>query len=188
LAIADIESALKRQILFIGDNPYRSGLKETPKRIVKMWGEIFAGYGPEPDNLVTMFPAEGYDGIVLEKDIDLFSMCEHHMLPFVGLAHVAYIPGKKKIIGASKLARIVDYYAQRLQTQERIGRQVTEFIMSRTDAKAAACIIEAFHYCMRMRGVSKQRSVLVTSSLRGRFRRKWLNPARDELMSLVNKK
>ena len=152
----------------IGEDIEREGLIDTPKRVVKSWGEIYAGYNQNPADLFTTFEAGTYDQIVLLKDIELYSMCEHHMLPFYGKAHVAYIPGDR-VIGISKLARLVDMYAKRLQIQERIGECVTEDLMKFLNAKGAACIITACHMCMRMRGVNKQGSTMVTSSMKGEF-------------------
>lgn len=166
----------------IGEDPEREGLMDTPKRVVRSWKELYSGYGKDPKDLLTVFAAGSYDQIVLLKDIELFSMCEHHMLPFFGKAHVAYIPGEH-VIGISKLARLVDMFARRLQIQERIGEQVTEALMEHLKPKGAACIIEAQHMCMKMRGVNKQNSVMTTSSLKGAF---YSNPtARQELMTLL---
>lgn len=163
------QEGLVRQTLYeIGENPEREGLLDTPKRVVKMWDEIYSGYDKNPEDLFTTFEAGTYDQIVLLKDIELYSMCEHHMLPFYGVAHVAYIPNDK-VVGISKLARLVDVFAKRLQIQERIGEQVTETLMQHLQPKGAACIIEACHMCMRMRGVNKQNSTMVTSSVKGVF-------------------
>lgn len=159
---------IKDQLIHIGEDPTREGLVDTPKRILKSWKELYAGYEKSPESILTVFNSEGYDQIVLLKDIELFSMCEHHMLPFYGKAHVAYIPGAK-VIGISKLARLVDMYARRVQIQERIGEQVTQALMNYLAPLGAACIIEATHMCMRMRGVSKQNSTMVTSSMKGVF-------------------
>jgi len=162
------EGVIRYTLAAIGEDPDREGLLNTPKRVIKSWNELYAGYKQKPEDVLTTFAADGYDQIVLLKDIEMFSMCEHHMLPFYGKAHVAYIPGDK-VIGISKLARLVDIYARRLQIQERIGEQVTTALMEILKPKAAACIIEASHMCMRMRGVSKQHSTMVTSSLKGVF-------------------
>lgn len=160
----------------------RQGTADTPKRVVKMWDEIYAGYDQDPANIFTSFDSDGYDQIVLLKDFEMYSMCEHHMLPFFGKAHVAYLPDQK-VIGISKLARLVDIYAKRLQIQERIGEQVTDALMEHLQPLGAVCIIEATHMCMRMRGVEKQNSVMVTSSVRGIFRE---DPAvKQELMQLI---
>ena len=178
----EIKTALVEQIKYIGENPDREGLVETPNRIVRSWDEIYAGYKQVPADVLTTFAADGYDQIVLLKDIELYSMCEHHMLPFFGKAHVAYIPGKR-VLGISKLARLVDMYARRLQIQERLGDQITQALMDFVGCRGAACIIEATHMCMRMRGVSKQNSTMVTSSLTGAFFTS--SAARMELMGLI---
>lgn len=180
--IETLSQLIHMTIHSIGDNPNREGLIETPRRIIRSWDEIYSGYSKDPKDVFTQFDAGSYDDIVLLKDIELYSMCEHHMLPFFGKAHVAYIP-KKKIIGVSKLARLVDIYARRLQIQERIGEQVTTALMTHLEAEGAACIIEAVHLCMRMRGVSKQESTMVTSSIKGSFRNE--SSARNELLQLI---
>lgn len=176
------EQLIEQLIFSIGDDPNREGLLDTPKRVVKSWKELYSGYEKDPKDILTVFDAGTYDQIVLLKDAEIYSMCEHHMLPFFGKVHVAYIPGEH-VIGISKLARLVDIYARRLQIQERIGEQVTEALMEHLKPKGAACIIEAEHMCMRMRGVNKQNSIMVTSSLKGVF---FSNPtARQELMQLI---
>ena len=179
----NIKINLIKQIKYIGEDPNREGLKETPNRIVRSWDELYAGYKQVPaDVLTTSFNADKYDQIILLKDIELYSMCEHHMLPFFGKAHVAYIPGVR-VLGISKLARLVDMYARRLQIQERLGQQITEALMDFVGCRGAACIIEAVHMCMRMRGISKQGSTMVTSSLTGAFFTS--SAARMELMGLI---
>lgn len=179
----EIKQQIVNQIQFIGEDPDREGLLGTPDRVVKMWrNEIFSGYDKSVKELLTTFESAGYDQIILLKNIEFYSMCEHHMLPFYGKAHVAYIPNDR-IIGISKLARLVDMYARRLQIQERIGQQVTDALMLHLNAKGAACIIEATHMCMRMRGVAKQESIMSTSSLQGAFFTS--AGARIELMGLI---
>lgn len=165
----DIHSYIKDILKYIGEQPDREGLVDTPKRVVNSWKEIYKGYKQDPESILTTFAADGYDQIVLLKDVEVYSMCEHHMLPFIGKAHVAYLPDEK-VVGISKLARLVDIYARRLQIQERLTDQVTEALMKYLKPKGAVCIIEAQHLCMRMRGVSKQNSVMVTSSIKGVFR------------------
>jgi len=170
------------QLSYIGEDPTREGLLDTPNRIVKSWGELYSGYGKDPADLLTVFEVGTYDQIVLLKDIEIYSTCEHHMLPFYGVAHVAYIPGEH-VIGISKLARLVDMYSRRMQIQERIGEQVTDALMQYLKPKGAACIIEACHMCMRMRGVGKQGSTMVTSSMKGEF---FTNAAaKAELMQMI---
>lgn len=178
-----VEGNIIRLLEYIGEDPNRDGLKDTPKRVIKSYKELFSGYNQDPRSLFTTFENDGYDSMVLLKDIELYSMCEHHMLPFYGKAHVAYIPEKGKIVGISKLARLVDLFSRRLQVQERICEQVTNTLMEVLQPKGAACIIEAVHMCMCARGVGKQNSVMSTSSLKGEF---LTDPtARQELMNLL---
>jgi GTP cyclohydrolase I len=176
------EDAVKRILQAIDPLPEREGLTDTPRRVVKSWEELFCGYRTEIAPLFRTFESDGYDELVLLRDIELYSTCEHHLLPFYGKAHVAYIP-KGRVIGISKLARLVEAFARRLQIQERIGEQVTVELMTQLNAAGAACVIEARHLCMCARGVGKQNSVMVTSSLKGVFRD---DPrARAELMGLL---
>jgi GTP cyclohydrolase I len=180
-----IQENITRLIQFIGEDPNREGLKETPNRVIRSYGELFAGYSKNPEDLFVTFDNDGYDQIVLCKNIEMFSTCEHHILPFFGMAHVAYIPNQR-VIGLSKLARLVDIYARRLQIQERIGEQVTGALMKYLQPKGAACIIEATHMCMKMRGCQKQNSSMITSSLKGAFFED--ARARTELMDLIRGK
>lgn len=180
--IDPIENNLREQLTYIGEDPDREGLKDTPQRIVRSWNELYRGYRQDPRQLLRHFDAETYDQIVLLRGSEFYSMCEHHMLPFTGIAHVAYIPNGR-VLGISKLARLLDIYARRLQIQERIGEQVTAFLMEEVGAKGAACVIEASHLCMRMRGCNKQNSVMVTSSMKGVFLEN--ATARAELMGLL---
>ena len=171
----------------IGEDRERQGLKETPTRVRKAYlNELFIGYSQNPADVFKTFDSETYDQMVLLKDIEFYSTCEHHMLPFFGKAHIAYIPDKK-IIGISKLARLLEVFSRRLQIQERIGEQVTSALMEYLQPIGAACIIEAAHLCMRMRGIGKQNSVMVTSSLKGNFLQKSGSgyAAREELMRLI---
>lgn len=177
-----IEDSVVRQLQFIGEDSKREGLLETPARVVKSWKELYSGYKQDIKSLFTTFESDTYDQIVLLKNVELFSTCEHHMLPFFGKAHIAYLPDKK-VIGISKLARLLEAYSRRLQIQERIGEQVVDALMKYLQPKGAACIIEASHLCMRMRGVSKQNSTMVTSSLRGVFLEK--SHVKDEFIRLI---
>jgi len=182
----DGREALIKQILYeIGEDPEREGLQDTPKRVVKSWRELFAGYNQKPEDVLTVFEAGSYDQIILLRDIEMYSTCEHHMLPFYGKAHVAYIPDGK-VIGISKLARLLDIYARRLQIQERIGEEVTSALMDHLNAKGAACVIEARHMCMCARGVGKQNSVMTTSSVKGVLYED--ATARQELFALIDRK
>lgn len=176
---------LRSLLEYLGEDPEREGLKRTPDRILGSWERIFGGYLIDVKDIFTTFEEDSaipYNQIVLLKNIDLFSTCEHHFLPFTGKVHVAYIP-TDKIVGVSKLARIVEVFSRRLQIQERIGNQVTEALMKHLNAEGAACIIEATHSCMTCRGVEKQNSIMVTSSLRGAF----MDDAqtRNELLTLI---
>ena len=162
----DLIQCVLRQL---GEDPDREGLRNTPSRVVRSWSELYGGYKIDVSTIFTTFvDVHGYSQIVICKDIELYSICEHHMLPFFGKAHVSYLPDKK-VIGLSKLARLVDIYARRLQIQERIGEQVTDALMQHLKPKAASCIIEATHLCMCMRGCSKQDSTTITSSMKGEF-------------------
>jgi GTP cyclohydrolase I len=169
-------------IKFIGDDPEREGLVETPARVLKSFKTIYGGYGQDPKDVMKIFEDGKCEDMVILKDIEFFSTCEHHMLPFFGKAHIAYIPDKC-VIGISKLARLLEIYARRLQIQERICQQVTTALMEHLKPLGAACILEAQHFCMTSRGVQKQNSIMVTSSLTGEFRDN--AETRSELMSLI---
>lgn len=180
-SVEGVQQNITRLLQYIGEDVQRDGLVDTPKRVTKALGELTAGYKQNPADLMTVFE-ETCDEMVVLRDIEFFSLCEHHMLPFYGRAHVAYVPDGK-VIGVSKLARLVDLYARRLQIQERIGEQVTEALMHHLQPLGAACVIEARHLCMVARGVGKQNSVMTTSSLRGILRE---DPdARREFLSLI---
>lgn len=176
----DVMEAVKTILVWVGEDPEREGLKDTPKRVIKSYGELFAGYKQDPKDIITTFDntktvqAElvrpiKYDEMILCKGIEFSSFCEHHLIPFVGHAHIAYIPNQK-IIGLSKLPRILEIYAKRLQIQENLTQQVTNCLMEHLQPKGAACVIEAKHLCVSCRGVNKQSSSMVTSSLEGVFR------------------
>ena len=160
----------------------REGLKDTPDRVARAYEYIYGGYDIDVADLITVFKDDHCDEMVVLKDIEFYSMCEHHMLPFYGKAHIAYIPNGK-VIGVSKLARILDVYARRLQIQERLGKQVVDALMHYLDPLGAACYIEAQHLCMKMRGVEKQSSKMVTSSLDGVFKTK--PETRAEFLSAI---
>ena len=165
------EEAFKTILSWIGENPNREGLLETPKRVVKAFKEYFKGYNEDPNKeLVKTFgDVENYDDMVIQKNITLESHCEHHMAPIIGVAHVAYIPNKK-VVGLSKLARTVEIFSKRLQTQERLTMQIAKTLMSALDAKGVAVTIDAAHQCMTMRGVKKERSTTVTNYFLGKFK------------------
>lgn len=181
-----IDLNITRILQYIGEDPKREGLKDTPKRVIKSYKEIFAGYGKNVKDILTTFDGENYDEMVLLKDIEFYSMCEHHMLPFFGKAHVAYIPSKK-IVGLSKLARVVDIYARRLQNQERLTMQVACALQEHLEPLGVAVVFEGEHFCMKCRGVGKQNSVMKTAYLTGVFKEDG-NNARHEFYDLINKK
>jgi len=181
--LSRMEACVKSLILYVGEEPMRKGLQKTPARVLRALLEMTQGYRAREEDIYTIFENDmDYDSIILLKDIEFYSMCEHHMLPFFGTAHIAYLPDKK-IIGISKLARLLDMYSKRLQIQERIGQQITESLMKNLQALGAACIINAKHLCVCSRGVSKQHSMMITSSLAGVFRTG--NKAHLELLQLI---
>ena len=165
------EEAFKTILRWIGEDPNREGLVETPKRVIKAFKEYFKGYhqDAEADLSKTFGDVEGYDDMVVEKNITLESHCEHHMAPIIGIAHVAYIPNKK-VVGLSKLARTVEIFSKRLQTQERLTMQIAKTLMNSLDAKGVAVTIDAAHQCMTMRGVKKEKATTVTNYFLGSFR------------------
>ena len=182
----EAEDAIRKILQYLEVDSEREGLEETPKRVIDSFDEIFAGYKQKPSEvLASTFNAEGYDGIVLLRDIEFYSTCEHHLQPFRGRAHVAYIP-TDKIVGISKLARIVELHARRLQNQERITKSVVDDIVDNLSPLGAGVIIEAKHGCMQCRGVSKQNAIMTTSAMRGVFFDK--AEARSELMQLIRSK
>jgi GTP cyclohydrolase I len=177
-----IEKAVREILLAIGENPDREGLVRTPNRVARAYVEMMSGLKSDPrDHLKTVFH-ERYQEVVLLRDIEFNSLCEHHLLPFTGRAHVAYLPDGK-VVGLSKLARLVDGYARRPQVQERLTTQIADALMEELNPIGAACVIEAVHTCMTIRGVKKHGSTMVTSELRGIFKK---NPAsRAEILSLM---
>ena len=167
----EAEEAFKTILTWIGEDPSREGLLETPKRVVKAFKEYFAGYAEDADKILekTFGDVEGYDDMVVEKNISISSHCEHHMAPIVGIAHVAYIP-KERVVGLSKLARVVEVFSKRLQTQERLTMQVAKALMTSLDAKGVAVTIDAAHQCMTMRGIKKEKATTVTNYFLGQFK------------------
>ena len=179
----EAKNAVKTLLEYIEGDSQREGLFDTPERVIKSFEEIYAGYAMDSKEVLSStFNGEGYDGIVLLRDIEFHSTCEHHLQPFKGRAHVAYIP-TERIVGISKLARIVELHARRLQNQERITKGVADDLEQELDPLGAAVIIEAAHGCMQCRGVSKQNAVMTTSAMRGVFFEK--TEARTELMQLI---
>jgi GTP cyclohydrolase I len=178
-----IEKAVKMIINAIGDDITREGLRETPRRVADMYEEIFDGIGRDPKEVIKIFEAEEHDEMVILRDIPFYSVCEHHMLPFLGKAHIAYLPGNNKLLGLSKLARMVELYAKRLQLQERLTSQIADAMMEATNPLGVLVIIEAEHLCTTMRGVKKPGSVMVTSALRGAFKKN--ESTRKEALELI---
>jgi GTP cyclohydrolase I len=168
---ASLEEAVRTLLAEIGEDPSRDGLRGTPERMRRMYGELTAGYRTDPDALINgaCFDVD-YDEMVVVRDIEFYSLCEHHLLPFYGRAHVGYLP-KGRVIGLSKIPRIVDMYAHRLQVQERMTVQIADLLMERLEPKGVGCVVEATHLCTMMRGVRKQEATMVTSSMLGTFRR-----------------
>lgn len=164
------EQAVRRLLWHIGENPDREGLRETPARVVRAYAELFAGYQQDASAVLKTFEDGVCDEMVVLRSIPFVSFCEHHLLPFSGLAHIGYLPNGC-IVGISKLARLLEVYARRLQVQERLTRQVTEALDTHLKPKGSACVIESSHACMSCRGVQRPGAVMVTSSLTGAFRR-----------------
>jgi GTP cyclohydrolase I len=183
---ATMEEHIREILRAIGEDPDREGLLRTPQRVAQALSFLTRGYEMDPAKVINdaLFTEE-YEEMIVQKDIDFYSLCEHHMLPFFGKAHVAYIP-HHRIVGISKLARLVDVYARRLQVQERLTNQIATTIMDRLDALGVAVVLEAEHLCMRMRGVEKQNSYVITSSLLGAFRSRV--ETRNEFMNLIRRK
>jgi len=165
-----IKKVIQELLIAIGENPEREGLKETPDRVARMYEEILSGYKEDAQSLLKVLKGENFDEIVLVKDIPFYSLCEHHLLPFHGKAHVGYIPQDNRITGISKLVRVVEVFSKRLQLQERLTTQIAEAIEKSIRPKGVIVIIEAEHLCMTMRGVKKPGSKVKTSVVRGIFR------------------
>jgi len=180
-----MEETIRELLKSIGEDPDREGLQKTPYRVAEALRFLTRGYQQSLDEVFNdaLF-TEDYEEMIVQRDIDFYSLCEHHLLPFFGRAHVAYIP-QHKIVGISKLARLVDFYARRLQVQERLTNQIATTIMEKLNPIGAAVVIEAEHLCMRMRGVEKQNSLIITSTLLGAFRNR--QDTRAEFMNLIRK-
>lgn len=174
---------VRRLLEYIGEDPNREGLLETPNRVVRSYNDLFAGYKQKPEDVIRTFEDGACDEMVVLRGVEMMSCCEHHMLPFYGKAHIAYIPDKR-VIGVSKLARILEIYSRRLQIQERLCQQVTRALMDHLQPLGAACVVEAKHLCMVCRGVQKQHSEMVTSSLLGVFRQP---EVRAEFFSIIDR-
>ena len=167
----EAEQAFIKIIKYIGEDPTREGLRSTPQRLVKAFREYFKGYNEDPKKILekTFGDVQGYDDMVIQKNISLQSHCEHHMAPIIGVAHVAYIPNNK-VVGLSKLARVVEVFSKRLQTQERLTLQIAKTLMEALDAKGVAVSIDATHQCMTMRGIKKEQATTVTNYYLGKFK------------------
>jgi GTP cyclohydrolase I len=181
-----MEEQIRHILKALGEDPDREGLLKTPYRVTQALTFLTQGYQQDPAKVINdaLF-TEDYEEMIVQRDIDFYSLCEHHLLPFFGKAHVAYIP-HHKIVGISKLARLVDVYARRLQVQERLTNQIANTIMEKLDPLGVAVVIEAEHLCMRMRGVEKQNSMIITSTLLGAFRTR--QETRQEFMTLIRHK
>jgi GTP cyclohydrolase I len=182
--IERIEKAVREILLAVGEDVGREGLKYTPQRVAAMYAELLAGMHEDPSEHVRSIFTEKYDEVVLLRDIPFYSICEHHLMPFIGSAHVAYLPSGV-VLGVSKLARIIDCFSHRLQVQERLTDQIADFLMTSLKPQGVVVVLEASHSCMTIRGVKKSGSVMVTSALRGIFKK---DPkSREEVMSLMHK-
>jgi len=181
----EIHEAVRKLLLWAGDDPDREGLIGTPDRVARAYKEFFAGYEQDPEEILrtTFEEVEGYDEMVLVKDIGVESHCEHHMVPIIGRAHIAYIPNNR-VVGISKLARVVDIFAKRLQIQEKMTAQIANAIENVLNPKGIAVVIDASHQCMTTRGVNKPESSTVTSAMRGVFKDN--QRTRNEFLSLIN--
>ena len=179
-----IEKAVKEILLAVGEDPEREGLQETPARVARMYAEIFSGLSSDPTEHLKIFNEGGHDELVLVRDIPLYSVCEHHLLPFIGKCHIAYIPNGGRIIGLSKFARIVDAFARRPQVQERLTAQIADFLEEHLQPKGVAVLIEAEHLCMTMRGARAAGAKTQTSALRGCMRTQL--KTRNEVMLLLS--
>jgi GTP cyclohydrolase IA len=177
------EKAVKIILAAIGEDPNRHGLKETPARVARMYAEIFSGISSDPAKEIKIFHEGEHEEMIMVKDIPFYSVCEHHLVPFIGKAHVAYIPTKGKVTGLSKLVRVVEGFAKRLQVQERLTSQIADTLMEKLDPRGVLVIIEAEHLCMSMRGIKKPGSVTVTSAVRGIFRKNTTTKA--EALALI---
>jgi GTP cyclohydrolase I len=177
-----IQRAVREILAAVGENPDREGLLETPARVARMYAEMFSGLHLDPREHTKKFFAEKYDEVVLVRDISFCSMCEHHLLPFTGKAHIAYVPNGK-VIGLSKLARVVEVHARRPQVQERLTEDIANLLVDELDAKGVAVVVEASHSCMTIRGVRKPGSLCVTSAMKGLFRANL--SSRAEVMQLI---
>jgi GTP cyclohydrolase I len=180
--LARIRAAVRELLLAVGEDADREGLVETPDRVARMYAELFAGLGKDPRELLQKKFTQKYDEMLLEKDIEFASICEHHLLPFLGKAHVAYLPNGQ-IVGLSKLARVVELLARRPQVQERMTEELADLLMEELEPRGVGVVLEASHTCMTIRGVRKPGSLCITSAMRGAFKEN--ESTRAELMALI---
>jgi len=183
----NISDAVEVMLKCIGEDPEREGLTDTPHRVQRMYQEIFAGYQMCPEDILVTDFDEGHEEMVIVKDIPFYSTCEHHIVPFHGVAHVGYIPNGGKVVGLSKIARLVECYAKRLQVQERLTTQIANALCVNLDPLGVIVVIEAEHLCMSMRGVQKPGTTTITSAIRGVFADNE-NPARQEFLALIGRR
>jgi GTP cyclohydrolase I len=176
-----VTSAILTILEYLGEDVKREGLVDTPTRMIKSWEKLFGGYNQKAEDVLTTFSEGKCDEMILLKDIEFYSHCEHHFLPFFGKCHIAYVPSKK-IVGVSKLARIVEIYSRRLQIQERMTSQIADCIEKNLEANGVMVVVEASHHCMKSRGVEKQNSIMVTSAIRGSFKN---SEVRQEFLNLI---
>lgn len=181
--IRKIEKAVTEILIAVGEDPKRRDIQDTPKRVAQMYGEILAGTKLNAEKELEVIFEKDHDEIILLKNIPLYSICEHHLLPFIGKAHVAYIPSNNRVTGLSKIARVVDIFARRLQVQERLTTDIADVIMKKLRPKGVVVVIEAEHLCMSMRGVKKPGVLTITSAVRGIFRKN--EKTRSEAMALI---
>jgi GTP cyclohydrolase I len=177
-----IERAVREILLAVGEDPDREGLRETPSRVARMYGELLGGLHRDPSSHLKKCFTEKYDEMVVVRDISFASLCEHHMLPFIGTAHIGYLPNGR-IVGLSKLARVVEDVSRRPQVQERMTEEIADLLMRELDARGVAVVIEAMHTCMTIRGVRKEESVCITSAMRGKFKDN--QSTRAEVLALI---
>jgi GTP cyclohydrolase I len=178
-----IEKAIREILKAIGENPNRQGIKDTPRRVAKMYAELFGGLHKDPGKEISIFHNEDHEELIMVKNIPFYSMCEHHLVPFIGKAHVAYIPTKGKVTGLSKLVRVIEGFARRPQVQERLTGQIADCLMKKLKPHGVLVVIEAEHLCMSMRGVKKPGSITTTSAVRGVLRKN--AKTRAEALSLI---
>lgn len=181
-----VEKAVREILIAVGENPDREGLKNTPRRVSEFYAETLSGQTIKPEKVLTVYyEKEQYDEIVLVRDINFYSICEHHLLPFYGKVHIAYIPHRKRLLGISKLARLVELYSRRLQLQERITKHIADAIMVIAKPLGVLVVIEAEHLCLSMRGIKKPNTKIITSAVRGVFRKD--AKTRQEAFALINR-